>query len=117
MTKTKHKHLALPAGLSKDGKRAAKIISNYLIKSDLLWAESDLFMDPKEWSDRGEDYGDGSVLILLHETGDAGEALSYDKAAYAPRPYHHIEELRKRLAEAGFYSEQMYSWSSAVYVN
>lgn len=117
MTTKANDHLNIPAGLSNDGKRAAKIIRDYLIANDMTWMECGLFMSPKEWRDRGESYGEGSILILLHETGDAGEALSYDSAAYAPRPYYHLEKLRQILADAGFFSEQMYSWSSAVYVN
>lgn len=117
MTTKANDHLSIPEGLTNDGKRAAKIIRDYLVANELTWAESDLFMAPQQWADRGEGYGEGSVLILLHETGDAGEALSYDMAAYAPRPYYHLEKLRQILADAGFFSEQMYSWSSAVYVN
>lgn len=117
MTTKTSDHLNIPAGLSKDGERAAKIIRDYLTDNKLTWCESDLFMTPQEWGDRGEQYGNGSILILIHETGAAGEALSYDKAACAARPYHHLEKLMRTLASAGFYSEQMYSWSSAVYLS
>ena len=117
MTSTIKAGFKTPKGISQKGRKAAKIIREFLEKNLLDYAppESNLFMSPKDWKDRGEEYGDGAELILIHEGFDAGEALSLDKACYSPAGYRLYEELNKKLREEGLWMEEMYCWSCAVY--
>lgn len=106
--------LDVPKGLSMRGRKAAFLIRRYCIDNDMVNNEK-LFRTPEEWTGRGEEYGEGAVLILIHECCEAGEAISYDKACEVPRPYHHLEELSKILRDEGFLMEEMYRWAAAVY--
>ncbi len=108
--------LDVPTGLTRKGRKAAFLIRRFCIDHDLVNNEK-LFCTPREWTGRGEDYGQGAVLILIHECCEAGEALSHDKAYDAPRPYHLLNELTKKLRDEGFFMEEMYRWAAAVYEN
>jgi len=108
--------LNVPKGLTRQGRKAAFLIRRYCIDNDMVNNEK-LFRTPEEWTGRGEKYGEGAVLILIHECCEAGEALSHDKAYEAPRPYHLLNELTEKLRDEGFFMEEMYRWAAAVYEN
>lgn len=117
MTKTAKPAFEIPTGLSRKGRKAAKIIRDFIIDNSLDCAPdtSKLFVRPKDWVERGEVYGHRSELILIHEGFEASEALSMDHASYSPSGYRLYEELQKKLHEEGMYFEEMTSWSCAVY--
>lgn len=69
---------------------------------------------PKEWQDRGEKYGTGSELIITYEGSTAAPFFSLDYS-YEIGSYKMYEEMRKFLADLGYYSEEGTSWFSVVY--
>jgi hypothetical protein len=68
------------------------------------------FYTPAEWRERGESYGRDSVLIVVHDGGDAAAAFSWDYECHNLR-----ESLSDKLAAMGLYAEQCTSWYSAIY--
>lgn len=68
------------------------------------------FWSPKQWRDRGEDYGQKSELVLVHDGGDLAphcNALYEDARAY--------RDFAAFLRTLGYYVEQCTGWYSAVY--
>ncbi len=68
------------------------------------------FYGPEEWEDRGEDFGTGALLIVIHDGGEHAPAFNWDY-----EDYNLVEELRRSLEKVGVYVEQCTSWYSAVY--
>lgn len=68
------------------------------------------FYSPKEWRERGESYGQQSVLILCHDGGDLAPLCNWDYECYKS-----MEAFKDFLRQKGFYVEQCTSWYSAVY--
>lgn len=99
----------LPIGASEE---AAKI--HAAIMATLPhWAESggcQVFHTPEEWAARGEEYGHGSVLVVVHDGGDHAPYFNWAYGAAQAR-----EELNKAMDEIGFYANQCTGWYSAIY--
>jgi hypothetical protein len=116
MTTTKESVWKIPTPLKREGRRAAKIIRDYCQTHDLGSSER-MFYSPKEWTERGEEYGTESLLVIVHEGCDASIAISLDGAynSGAFPSYRHYNELDKALRDEGLYLEGLYSWCSAVY--
>jgi len=70
------------------------------------------FYTAKEWQERGEDYGQGADLIIVHDGGDQAPFFNIDYMAYDA-----MEEMRQALEEVGAYAEQCTSWYSAIYTH
>lgn len=68
------------------------------------------FYTPEEWSERGEDHGTSSILVLAHDGGDLGPFCNYDHESYEA-----VEGLVAALEPLGVYIECCTSWYSAVY--
>lgn len=68
------------------------------------------FYSPEEWTERGEDYGANSKLVLVHDGGDLARFCNYDH-----RDYEAINRLDNALREIGYYVECCTCWYSAVY--
>jgi len=102
----------IPESLSEKGRRAAEIISGFCSQHRLTSSQR-VFIDPEEWSG---DYGQGSLLIVMHEGSDANRALSMD-GAYEQNggDYSLYESLVERLREAGVFIEQCTRYHSAIY--
>lgn len=101
----------VPAGLTPKGREAATVIEKFLKEKGLLDAGGGgKFYSPRDWAERGEEYGTTSVLVVTHDGGDHAPAFSWDYEAYDL-----VEELRVRLAEIGCFAEQCTSWYSAIY--
>ena len=101
----------IPTGLSKNGRKAAEEIVAFLKDEDRTdHGEGGRFYTPKKWRERGESYGLGSLLIVVHDGGDHAPAFAWDYEEYDL-----MDRLRKRLAPLGVYVEQCTSWYSAVY--
>lgn len=109
---TDNETLAMPEGLCKKGKLAYDTIVKYLKENGLdNTGGCKTFYSPKEWKERGEDYGTVSLLVVVHDGGDHARAFSWDYEDYAS-----IEGLNKDLMEVGgMYSEQCTCWYSAIY--
>jgi hypothetical protein len=65
---------------------------------------------PEEWSERGENHGLGSVLVVIHDGGNLARFFSYDHEDYRA-----IDRMDKALEAVGYYSEQMTTWYSAIF--
>lgn len=101
----------IPTDLDDRGRIAAKAILDFLEEKDLTYhGGGGRFYSPREWEERGEEYGRRSLLIITHDGGDHAVALNIDYGAYAL-----MEQLAERLRAHGFYVEQCTSWYSAVY--
>ena len=102
----------LPDDLSADGRAAAKAIVSFLAQRDLLdTGGCRPFYSPTQWAERGEIYGLGSLLIVVHDGGD--HAIAFDWNRDFGR-YEMIEALESHL-RPHFYVSQCTSWYSAVY--
>ena len=105
------KNWPIPADLGEKGRVAAEVILELLEEKDLTYhGGGGRFYSPREWEDRGEEYGRRSALIITHDGGDHAVALNIDYGAYNV-----MEELAERLRAHGMYLEQCTSWYSAVY--
>jgi hypothetical protein len=105
-------HFEIPDGLSDQGRRAAEIIRDFC-REHKLGSNQRVFHSPAEWT---LGYGQGSLMVVLHEGSDANRALSMDGAdEQNGGDYSLYEALQERLREAGVYIEQCTRWYSAVY--
>lgn len=96
-----------PKGLSTLGQKAHAAIVQFLKEKDLVpRGEDKIFYSPSEWRARGESYGLGSELIVVH-----AYAFDWDRGC----PYPSIEALSDRLKGVGAYTEQCTGWYSAIY--
>jgi len=110
---TKANNWALPTGLSKDGKIASLTIRLFCLDHDLDSSEP-VFYNPK--GDSRFEYGENSLLVVMHELTDANRALSMD-GAYEQNggDYSLYEGLREALESEGLCLEQCTRYYSAVY--
>jgi len=104
--------LQRPDDLSDKGKQAHAAIVAFLEKHKLTYTGGcKAFYSPKEWEERKEDYGCDSVLVVVHDGGDHGDAFSYDRGNYKI-----LDKMYELLKPLGFYSEQCTCWYSAIYL-
>lgn len=68
------------------------------------------FYSPREWKDRGEDYGTDSVLVLCHDGGDLSDLCGGYSNPKTEAAFH--DYLRR---EHGVWVERCTGWYSAVY--
>lgn len=102
--------LECPIGLSKKGKKAWKIISDYLIQHDLTYTGGcKAFYSPKEWKARCEEYGTNSHLIIVYDGGRVRECFDPEGG------WERSEELNQLLHEQGIYFELCTHWYAAIY--
>jgi hypothetical protein len=127
------KHLAMPENLDADGKRAYNAIKNYLDNfSHIDTGGCKSFYSPDEWSERGEQYGTGSKLIIVYDGGDLRRYFNMDAAYEAHcmvaefyeetgdtemlgKPYDSCENMNAALHKEGLYFEECTGWYAAVY--
>jgi len=69
------------------------------------------FYSPAEWLARGEKYGRGAELIVVHDGGDQASFFSYDYENYG-----NIDKMNETLEELGLYAEQCTCWYTAIYM-
>ena len=113
MDKITDPNLAIPKGLSRGGRKAAKTILESGLKElgSLSSGGCRTFYTPKEWADRGEVSGNGSILVVVYDGGDLYSLLSYHSES--PRMRDRMDEA---MDNAGFFIETINCWSSAVYL-
>jgi hypothetical protein len=103
--------LTRPEKLSDLGNAAYDRIMEYLHEKGLTnTGGCKTFYSPKEWADRGEDYGTDSLLIIVHDGGDHARAFSWDYEDYKT-----IEGMVETLKPLGLFPEQCTCWYSAIY--
>ena len=95
-----------PENLSKLGKLAYKTITKCMKELDLTYTGGcKTFYSPKEWKEKGEEYGINSELIVVYDGGDVSEF--FDGAFY--------DKMVKYLKNVGLYFERCTCWYSAIY--
>ncbi len=101
--------MQFPEGASKDAVAAIKAIIRAVGKQhtdEVMRA----FKTPEEWEARGEDYGHGSVLIVVHD----GPPLSdFFNLSYCDHEAH--DKVQTALGKLGLYAGQCTGWYSAIY--
>jgi hypothetical protein len=104
-------NLAVPEGIKGPGYDAYLAIIKFLSDHDLTdTGGCKTFYTPEEWKARGEQYGLGSLLVVVHDGGAVAEVCNLDYENYGLH-----DELQDALKQAGFYMEGCTSWYSAVY--
>lgn len=105
------KGLEIPKDLKPKARKAAEAIVRVLAENEATnTGGCRAFYSPDEWSDRGEDYGTGSVLVVVHDGGDHAAFFNY---AYEQPGL--MEKVQEALRPLGLYVEQCTGWYSAVY--
>ena len=105
-----------PEGLSPKGERAYDTILAKLQEFDLTnTGGCKAFYSPKQWAERGEEYGLDSELIVVHDGGDLRNVFNYDYAAESS--YRFMEQMNAALKEQGLWFECCTCWYAAIYLN
>jgi hypothetical protein len=105
----------IPTGLTRKARNLIHKIREYA--KDRKWdsgGHRKIFYSPEEWRERGEHFGTNAAFVILHECGDHAKYFSLD-AAYDCGTYAYHDEFFHWLKDNGFWSEQLYRWSSGVY--
>lgn len=68
------------------------------------------FYDSEEWAQRGERYGRGAPLVVVHDGGALAPIFNIDYECYDAN-----EALTQALGAIGYYPEQINSWSTAIW--
>jgi hypothetical protein len=102
----------IPVELSEQGKSAADAIVALMTAelTDPSGGGCKAFYTPEEWLDRGEAYGQGAVLIVVHDGGDQARYFNLDYEQYEA-----FDRMNTRLGQLGLHVEQCTCWYSAVY--
>ena len=103
--------LAEPANLSVEGKKAYNAIMAFLNKREMTFTGGcKAFYSPQEWQERGEQYGEGAELIVVHDGGDLSYIFNLDHGFYDLS-----EAMDKVIEKSGNYAEAMTCWATAIY--
>ena len=109
-----NKDFAMPTGLDDAGIVAVDTIKALL---DQLGMDETggckAFYSPAEWKERGEKYGKGSVLIVVHDGGDLACFFNWNYAAETG--YRMLNDMTEALSAEGLYAEQCTGWYTAIY--
>ena len=106
------KDFNIPSDLNPAGKKAAEAIVA-LMKAELenpSGGGQKAFYTPEEWAARGEAYGQGAVLIVVHDGGDQARYFNLDYEQYEAH-----DRMSRCLAKLDLHSEQCTCWYSAIY--
>jgi len=110
--------LAMPEQLDARAREAAELVIAFLKERGLTYTGGcRVFYSAAEWAARGEQYGRGAALIVVHDGGEHARAFSYDACYHRGRAeeYADLEAMQERLQAAGFLAEQCTTWHSAIY--
>lgn len=103
--------LAIPPGLSEQAQQGVEAIL------DLAEAERSVhtggcraFYSPTQWAARGETFGQGAELVVVHDGSELARYFSYDREDYDA-----IERMSDRLEPLGLYAESLTAWATGLY--
>lgn len=100
-----------PEGLSELGEKAYQVIMNVMTKNNMTYTGGcKTFYSPKEWAERGEEYGLDSELIVVYDGGEVKEFF-----CYLEENDDCMEIMDQALASVGVYDEPCTCWYSAIY--
>jgi hypothetical protein len=103
--------LAIPEGLSEQGRKAAQVVLDVLIRNRRVYTGGcRTFYTPEEWRARGETWGLNALVIVVH---DGGDVAPFFNSAYGDG--YATKDMREALQAAGFYAENSTSWYSDIY--
>jgi hypothetical protein len=89
----------------------AKVILAHLKKKKMTYTGGcQAFYTPEEWKERGEQDGLTSELIVVHDGGDLAPFFNGDYEQFNLK-----SSMHKALEKAGYYSQQMTCWYTAIY--
>ena len=103
----------IPDGLSKKGEASAKALIKLAQKmngSEASGGGCRAFYTPEQWKERGEEYGLGSELIVVHDGGDLCPFLNWDYECYDA-----VDKSVEALKKVGTYAESCTCWYTAIY--
>lgn len=100
-----------PAELTEEGNSAYQAVFSLLKERDSLdTGGCTTFYSPQEWEARGESYGRGSVLIVVHDGGSVAPFFNFDYGNYDK-----IDEMQDALSAVGLWAEACTNWYTAIY--
>jgi uncharacterized protein (TIGR02996 family) len=105
------RHLAIPPELSTRGKKAVRLILEFLLAERLTGTcGCRAFYSPQQWKERGEEFGHDALLILVYDSGDIGMCMD-------PAMGQHdlVDRFRENLELHGFVIEPCTHWYSSIY--
>ena len=94
------------------GEQAYELIVDFLDWHNLTYTGGcRAFYTPEQWTLRGDQFGEGSVLIVVHDGGDLASVFngSYGSPLF--------DQMAKRLERNGYYAESLSTWATAIYKN
>lgn len=104
---------AIPDDLIPEARRIAEAIAETIRKHagpDASGGGCRLFFSPVEWAARGEEYGKESLLVCVHDGGDAAPFFNYDYCQYRQ-----IERMDAALRRFDAWAGPCTSWYTAIY--
>lgn len=103
--------LAKPSNLSPEGEKAYRAFLAFLEAKDHTYTGGgQTFYSPADWIARGEEYGQKSVLIIVHDGGAVAPVCNLDYEQYDLN-----NAMVEAMSAAGFMVESCTCWYSAVY--
>lgn len=107
------RNLAIPPELSPRGKKAARLILDFLLAERLTGTcGCQAFYSPQKWKERGEEYGYDALLILVYDGGDITMCMDPAKGQHEL-----VDRFWENLERNGFFIEPCTHWYSAIYVD
>ena len=99
-----------PKYLTRKGKLAYQAVMSVVARHGLQYSGGcKVFYSPKQWRDRGEEYGTSSHLIVVYDGGSHREIFEPEYGFQVQ------EELNVELRKHGLYFEHCTGWYSAIY--
>jgi len=90
-------------------KTPRKIIQDFMKRHGCETGGCRTFYTPKEWKEKGGEYGLTSKLVVVYDGGDLYSTINHEFG------FTLSDELTKDLAEHGYYFEPCTSWYCAIY--
>lgn len=108
-----NKDLDMPEGLCPKGIEAYNAILTVLKENEATYTGGcKAFYSPEEWEERGEEYGQGSILIVVYEGSAIQPFFSMD---YDYPKYTRTGKISQALEKLGMHYNECTNWYAAIY--